>query len=782
MYGYIYVRDQRDYAVDNVYKIGKTTSPRERNNTYKTGECCEGFFLKIYRFDESIIDSLERKLQKYLEKKNLHFESKKTGSGTEFFKRDCLPFIDKFFEKTGLDYYQLSPEEIFNINWNKKEEIDEDYIDNIDYLSDEEPSVETVLTDSVLSESGGTVLTDKSDDFAEVKINPREDQLEIIEQSVEYFKESQKGLLVLTCGVGKTLISLWIAERLGAKSVLIGVPNLELLNQWRKEITKVFSDVEVLLVCSGVDSDEIENFLDNPRSRLNWVNQNTQIMITTYSSAYKVLKATKKINYTFDFCINDETHHLTTNNIEVANEKKSFIKMLSIDSKNQLSLTATMKTIDPEIVNKDSVISNDCIETFGNIITKRCLLWGIQKEIVCDYEIQTLLCDIQELYDMSVSLGIENEFSFMMTYSDSNETDFEQEENNDINNFRFFLSAFVALKSISENHCKHILIYTNNRFNAEKVDKYIKFFLKKDCFPSLKNNLFSSSYLGLDTVDDKKKRLNKFIESEYGILSCVYCLGEGWNCPILHGTVFAENMSSNIRIVQSALRASRKCDKIPDKIAKIIIPILNTPSWLNDKENVDFKKVREIIYQMGVEDETVCEKIKAFKLKLENKPSSTDSDFLSSQKSNIAEYDEKITSELRLKAIPREKLGYSYEKARNLLKEYNLKTIEEYYDLCDKNIYFPKNPETVYENKFTNWVHYLSIGKVYYDLETCKEKLIDFIYQKDFTNDDLFFIMSELRKSDNQFPPPNLWKNYYNLDDICNFINIDELDCEKIDF
>jgi ERCC4-related helicase len=35
-------------------------------------------------------------------------------------------------------------------------------------------------------------------------------------------------------------------------------------------------------------------------------------------------------------------------------------------------------------------------------------------------------------------------------------------------------------------------------------------------------------------------------------------LGEGYDNPLINGVVFAENMSSNIRIVQSALRASRK--------------------------------------------------------------------------------------------------------------------------------------------------------------------------------------------------------------------------------
>ena len=80
---------------------------------------------------------------------------------------------------------------------------------------------------------------------------------------------------------------------------------------------------------------------------------------------------------------------------------------------------------------------------------------------------------------------------------------------------------------------------------------------------------------------------------------------------------FAENMTSNIRIVQSALRASRKNKKDTNKKTKIILPILNRDDWLENNENPDLKKVREVIYQMGLEDETITQKIKVFRIDIE---------------------------------------------------------------------------------------------------------------------------------------------------------------------
>ena len=38
---------------------------------------------------------------------------------------------------------------------------------------------------------------------------------------------------------------------------------------------------------------------------------------------------------------------------------------------------------------------------------------------------------------------------------------------------------------------------------------------------------------------------------------CVYIFGEGFDLPKLNGVVFAEQMTSEIRIVQSALRPNR---------------------------------------------------------------------------------------------------------------------------------------------------------------------------------------------------------------------------------
>ena len=64
------------------------------------------------------------------------------------------------------------------------------------------------------------------------------------------------------CGVGKTLISLWIALDLSSNTILIGVPNRLLLKQWEENTCVLFQNVPYLIVESGVRTEHIVCFLE----------------------------------------------------------------------------------------------------------------------------------------------------------------------------------------------------------------------------------------------------------------------------------------------------------------------------------------------------------------------------------------------------------------------------------------------------------------------------------------------------------------------------------------
>ena len=481
-------------------------------------------------------------------------------------------------------------------------------------------------------------MTYINEQLANIKLNietynPRDYQEEIINNSVEYFQLHNKGLLVIPCGVGKSLISLWIAQKLNVNNILIGVPNTLLLEQWKNVINNVFEKIPYLLVKSGINIDDINEFLKKHGQKC--------ILITTYSSSQKVYTCTQKMRFVFSMKINDECHHLTSCNM-MEEDKKTYINMLKIESQKQISLTATLKLLEnnSNVREDEIIVSNDNIEFFGEIIERKCLLWAIQQNIICDYNIQTLITEEENL-----------------------EIHLEKFQITEINDKRLFLSAYSSLLSINNNHTHHLLIYSNKKENSIKIVEYIKMLLNAEYFEII--DLYYDYYHGDLNPQKQKEIITNFENSKFGIINCVYCLGEGWDFPLLDGVVFAENMSSNIRIVQSALRASRKNKNESNKITKILLPILNIDDWSDN--NSDLKKVKEIIYQMGLEDETISQKIKVYKIPISEKNPIKDKSKSNKVTDYIGIYDEDLTQNIRLKTMRRSILGISYEKAKQII-------------------------------------------------------------------------------------------------------------------
>ncbi len=435
------------------------------------------------------------------------------------------------------------------------------------------------------------------------------------------------------------------------------------------------------------------------------------------------------------------------------NTQKIYIQMLNIQSVKQLSLTATLKQL--ESTCRDNVVSNDNVTYFGNIIDRKCLLWAINEDIICDYVIQTITTKNKEQLEEQLSR-------------------FHIKEENDK---RLFLSVFASLKSIYDGHSHHLLIYSNNKDNSLKLIQYIKMLLDDNYFDI--HYLYYSEYHSKINSKDQKEIINNFEKAKFGIITCVYCLGEGWDFPLLDGVVFAENMTSNIRIVQSALRASRKNKEDTNKKTKIILPILNSDyDWLENNKNPDFKKVREVIYQMGLEDETITQKIKVSRIDIEKQKPKKQKPKKRKEMGMVnefGEYNDELTQKLILKTIKRTALTTTYEKTRKIITDKNIKSKESYYELCERDNRLSKEPEIVFKGQFTNWIEYLSIERLYYDLETCKNKVGEYLLlypeiKKYYL--DLSIVMNELVKIDSLFPPNGLWVEYYNVKDLSDLITI----------
>jgi len=696
--GYIYIRFHESY--DIACKLGKTHNIPDRDTQYATGELKRGYFQVVFEVANAGI--IERLLQN--EFRDLHI---KYNAGTEFYDKKITDDIEPYLVKHAIKYKRLSPGEVSDLL-------------RINRVRDTVKKVKNAIK---LIKS--TRLLNRTNRV----YKPRSYQCIIIEKSVQHFEQNDRGILVLMCGVGKTLIALWITKALNVNSILIGVPNLLLLKQWKQTVGDLFGDIKILVVSSGVTVTEIVEFLQNNK---------TNVVITTYASVHKVYEATQQTQTVFNMKINDECQHLT--NIIKA-DTKQYIQMLDIPADKQLSLTATLKNLECTIA---EVVSNDNTEYFGTIIDRKCLLWAINENVVCDYVIQTVITSDADL---------EHPFSRLL----------------DENDKRLFLSAFVALKSISDGHSHHLLIYSNTRENSSKLITYLKILLNDEYF--MLNDLYCSVYHGDMSPCDQERVIDNFRNAKYGIITCVYCLGEGWDFPLLDAVVFSESMSSSIRIIQAALRPGRKNPLEVAKRTKIILPILNTSDWLENNNNNDLKKVRQVIYEMGLEDTTIMQKIKVYRIhtcREVSKKSQGDT------VDEIGEYDEELTQRVLLKTVKRTALTTTYEKAVKIIADKNIKTKLAYYELCEKDARLSPDPEIVFKSQFTSWIEYLSIQRVYYDLETCKNRVSILLTQwpeikKDYL--DVSLVTERLCNLDPLFPPNGLWVEYYNVKTLAEIIS-----------
>ena len=721
--GYIYVRIHEAYDLYGVCKLGKTQNITNRESGYITGEFVKGDFSYVFEVMLAKMSYAEKKLGEDF--KRLGFHVRVGFGGKEFYKKAIIPLIKEQLQKHNIEARLLTCDEVKSI-------VRKEYIAKIA---------------KYINKKSIRRLIKKLKPLKKSRYTKRSDQIEIIDKSVKHFQTNDKGRLVLICGVGKTLISLWITQELKANKILVGVPNTLLLVQWEKVIKELFPAYPCLIVNGSVNIEEITLFLKE--------NEEKCIIITTYTSSHKVCSASVTSAFTFDMKILDEAHHLTSYHI-IKEEHKTYVKILEIKSVKQLSLTATLKILENKdnVCDDDLIISNTNVAYFGTIIAKFTLLKAIEKQIVCDYCIQTLYSDADQLNELALVC---------------NNTIKDEESDN-----RLLLSAYTSLKSICEGHSHHLLIYTNNKENAFKIVKYIEKLLSEHYFSV--DDLYYSNYDSSMNKVTQETILSNFQKATFGIITCVYCLGEGWDFPLLDAVVFAENMTSNIRIVQSALRASRKNALEPHKLTKIILPIINNSDWIDNNSNPDLKKVKEVIYQMGLEDETINYKIKVFRVEISPKPDKPKP--RPRPKPTEPDFDEKLTQELRLKTVKRCASGTSYEKAKNIIADLNVKTKEDYYALTLRMNKLPDDPEMAYKGVFTNWIDYLSIDRVYYDLKTCKTKVQEYlalypeIKSDYFKNLDLAIVCSELCSKDPLFPPYGLWVDYYNLKDLRDLIVI----------
>jgi superfamily II DNA or RNA helicase len=211
---YIYIRDNEWFKQSNVYKVGITTSIKDRGNTYITGELYRGVYIKIYELNinKHKLHLIDKLLKDEFKHHNIYY-----NGGTEFYNRIIVNEIEPFFIENNIKFVCKNEDELTRINRENNE-----YIIINNYLK----LVKNLL---ISHKEKGIILRDYQIDA----INYIEKALII----------NNKIYLCLATGAGKTHIAYNVFTKIKPINILIFSPRTIIKNQNKKYLIDGCSNI-----------------------------------------------------------------------------------------------------------------------------------------------------------------------------------------------------------------------------------------------------------------------------------------------------------------------------------------------------------------------------------------------------------------------------------------------------------------------------------------------------------------------------------------------------------
>jgi predicted helicase len=412
------------------------------------------------------------------------------------------------------------------------------------------------------------------------KYIPRDYQKEIIKLAKEHYSEETLGHIIMACGTGKTLTSYWIAKNY--RKIVIFVPSLLLLSQFYNDYMKaIIGDDEyeynILLIGSDCDNDsrmkekiDIVNITTDKKEVLKFLRdtkEENKIVFSTYQSSYILDEILNETELCFNFGIYDEVHKTCMK------ENRMMSKMIECKSINKkLFMTATAKILKDVKNDKedDRVYSMDDEDVYGKKIYEYNITNAIKDKRLCDYKI----------YNVHTT---ENEMKKLIK-NDKLEVVLKDIRLDAEMNMKYVTAGMMIIKAFNELRCTHLITYHNTIANAkifmELLCKLFEKYFDDDANISVVDGGIS--------MKKRRKIINDFQESKYGIICSCRSLCEGINIPIVDSLCFVDGRSSTIDLIQCIGRGLRLFDR--KKRCKILMPIL-----LEDFNEYDGGKYSELI-------------------------------------------------------------------------------------------------------------------------------------------------------------------------------------------
>ena len=496
------------------------------------------------------------------------------------------------------------------------------------------------------------------------KFNPLPHQELAISKVDKHFENNDRAQLILPCGAGKSLTSLWIKEKLNPVNTIVLVPSLALLRQMKNEWARhKKTKYKYLCVCSEKDIDRDAQLTEfslaeiggnvslNPTAIANFLKNNkakSKIIFSTYQSLQEVEKATNLLNnFKFDLAICDEAHKTSGNKQKVFGIIHEDFRIGVV---KRLYMTATPRVASQQLKN----LLGDKIKFLYDMSNER--VFGKEAHRMSFAEaIPDILCDYK-IIGIGVSDKEVKKFLDQRNYVTNDETIDEYAHNYAL---KIAMEKYKAFHALSFHHT----VQGSKYFSERHANLF-------------GDSIFSKFVSGHQSSGVRQSILKEFSKRDIGIVANARCLTEGVDVPTIDLIYFCDPKNSKVSIVQAAGRALRKDRTGKKTLGYIVVPIFHKLEDDIEKavERSVFKNVIQVIRSLCDHDERLQAEINdiAFKKGKKNKNSKIEFSFSNDETERIIKligFKEKLKTSLFNQII--EKTNDSWDLRYRELKEYH---------------------------------------------------------------------------------------------------------------
>ncbi|RKY06759.1 MAG: helicase, partial [Planctomycetota bacterium] len=447
---------------------------------------------------------------------------------------------------------------------------------------------------------------------------PRPHQTKAIEDVIKGFSKNSRGQLIMACGTGKTLVSLWVAEKLHSQRTLVLLPSLSLLAQSLREwVVNARHKFYYLPVCSDDTVRGDDHFISHtseiglpvttdPDVVAEFLRRDENLIIfSTYQSSPVIAEVFARHDIpAFDLAIADEAHRCTG---PISSNFATILDESSIKSKHRLFMTATPRYFTDKAHQEAGeqeyeIASMDDEATFGTIFHSLNFSDAIKQGLLSDYQVAII--------------GVDN-FTYKKYAEQEKLITFNGKEATDA---KTLASQIALCKAMRQYDLKRVISFHGRIKRAREFsEKFpsVVYWMPPELRPEGK--IWSSYVSGEMTSGQRSLRIDRLRyieENERGLISNARCLGEGVDVPALDGVAFIDPRHSQTDIIQAVGRAIRKS---PDKKHGIII----LPVFIENSEDSEFalegsafKPVWDVLKALRAHDDILAEELDSLCRKL----------------------------------------------------------------------------------------------------------------------------------------------------------------------